>query len=62
MAGENDTWEFYKDKKGEWRWRRFATNGQNVGSSAEGYVSKADCKANAARAPYVEGKSKEKDA
>lgn len=61
MAGENDTWEFYKDKAGEWRWRRYATNGENVGASTEGYKNLADCKANAARAPYVEGQSKVKE-
>ena len=39
MAGENDVIEVYKDrsKKGEWRWRRIAPNGDNVGSSGEGY-------------------------
>ena len=47
--GENDKWEFYKDKAGEWRWRRTAPNGTIVGASSEGYRNKADCEANAAR-------------
>lgn len=49
MAGENDKWEIYTDKRGEFRWRRKASNGNIVGSSCEGYVKKADCKKNAQR-------------
>jgi len=49
MAGENDKWELYEDKKGEHRWRRTASNGNIVGSSCEGYTKKADCVANARR-------------
>ncbi len=48
----NDKWEFYKDKKNEWRWRRTATNGKIVGASAEGYKNKSDCIANAVRNGY----------
>lgn len=44
-----DTWEFYKDKAGKWRWRRQAANGKIVGSAAQGYVNKADCQDNAKR-------------
>jgi len=44
-----DTWEVYKDSKGEWRWRRTASNGRIVGDSSEGYVNKSDCIANAKR-------------
>ena len=51
MAGENDTFEVYKDKRGEFRWRRKATNGQIVGASSEGYKKKADCEANMNRGP-----------
>jgi len=51
--GTNDKWEFYKDTRGHWRWRRISkANGQIVGSSHEGYVNKADCIANARRAGY----------
>ena len=49
MAGENDKWEIYKDKRGEYRWRRRASNGNIVGSSCEGYVGRSSCKANAER-------------
>ena len=38
-----DTVEYYKDAKGEWRWRRKAPNGNIVGSSSEGYTSKQEC-------------------
>jgi uncharacterized protein YegP (UPF0339 family) len=52
MAGEDDTWEFYKDKKGEDRWRRRATNGNIVGAATEGYSSRSACTANAERHGY----------
>ncbi|MEO0999126.1 MAG: DUF1508 domain-containing protein [Pseudomonadota bacterium] len=48
----SDKWEFYQDKRGEWRWRRKASNGQVVGASSEGYKGKADAEANAARQGY----------
>ena len=38
-----DKWEFYKDAAHEWRWRRFAPNGQQVGASSEGYKNREDC-------------------
>ena len=47
--GKNDIWEVYEDKKGEYRWRRTATNKEIVGASSESYVKKADCEANADR-------------
>ena len=46
MAGENDKFEVYKDKRGEFRWRRKAANGQIVGAASEGYTKKKDCEAN----------------
>ncbi|QPH52434.1 YegP family protein [Pontivivens ytuae] len=46
MAGENDTFEVYQDKKGEYRWRRTASNGNIVGASSEGYSSKKACEEN----------------
>ena len=49
MAGKNDRWEIYKDKRGEFRWRRVATNGNIVGASCEGYRNKANAKSNAQR-------------
>lgn len=50
---DQDKWEFYKDNRGEWRWRRTASNGCIVGASSEGYVNKADCIANARRNGYT---------
>ena len=44
-----DKWEFYKDSKNEWRWKRIAPNGKIVGASTEGYKNKSDCEANARR-------------
>lgn len=44
-----DKWEIYKDARGEWRWRRTASNGEIVDSSPEGYVNKSGCIANARR-------------
>lgn len=49
MAGENDKWDFYEDKGGDWRWRRTATNGNIVGASTQGYSNKSDCEDNAKR-------------
>jgi uncharacterized protein YegP (UPF0339 family) len=47
-----DKWEFYKDAKGENRWKRTAINGEQVGASHEGYKNKSDCIANAKREGY----------
>lgn len=41
--------EIYKDKRGEFRWRRTASNGEIVGASSESYKAKKDCEANANR-------------
>jgi uncharacterized protein YegP (UPF0339 family) len=51
--GGRDKWEFYQDKKGEHRWKRTASNGENVGAACEGYSSASDCKANAKRNGYT---------
>lgn len=51
MAGENDKFEVYQDKRGEYRWRRKASNGRIVGASSEGYNKKSDCEANMNRGP-----------
>ena len=37
--------EIYKDKKGEFRWRLVASNGQSIASSGEGYKTKESAKA-----------------
>lgn len=36
--------ELYKDKKGEFRWRLIAPNGQVIANSGEGYKSKDSAK------------------
>jgi len=41
--------EYYRDKKGEWRWRRWSSNGRITGASSEGYSGRKDCEANATR-------------
>lgn len=48
-----DKWDFYKDSKNEWRWRRVASNGRIVGASAEGYSSRTNCLENARRNGYT---------
>ena len=35
----NDKVHVYKDRGGEWRWRRRAANGLNIAVSGEGYVN-----------------------
>jgi uncharacterized protein len=37
--------EVYKDKKGEWRWKFKASNGDILADSGEGYKNKSDCEA-----------------
>ena len=56
MAGENDKFEVYQDKRGEWRWRRKATNGQIVGASSEGYNARKGAEANMKRGPNPKDK------
>jgi uncharacterized protein YegP (UPF0339 family) len=56
MAGEKDKFEVYQDKRGEWRWRRTATNGNIVGAASEGYKAKSDCEANMNRGPNPKDK------
>lgn len=46
MTGESDSFELYQDRRGEWRWRRKASNGKIVGASCEGYKARADAEAN----------------
>lgn len=36
--------EVFKDKKGEFRWRLKASNGQIIADSGEGYTTMANCK------------------
>ncbi len=45
-----DRWEIYRDRRHEWRWTRKAAGSYRiVGASAEGYINKASCIANARR-------------
>ena len=37
------TYHYYKDKKGEWRWRLKAANGRILADSGEGYKNLSDC-------------------
>ncbi len=37
------TFEIYKDKAKQFRWRLRASNGKIIADSGEGYVAKADC-------------------
>ncbi len=53
LKGKKDNWEFYQDKKEEWRWRRKAINGEIVGAASEGYKAKKDCENNAIRHGYL---------
>ena len=38
------TYVYYKDAKGEWRWRLVAANGRIIADSGEGYKSEKECK------------------
>jgi uncharacterized protein YegP (UPF0339 family) len=57
------TYYYYKDAKGEWRWRLKASNGRIIADSGEGYKNESECKADidrvkgSAGAPVVEIKS-----
>jgi hypothetical protein len=62
------TFEVYKDKADEFRWRLKAGNGQNIGSSGQGYGQKSDCmhaidviKEGAAKAVVKEAMDSDKD-
>ena len=39
------TYYYYKDARGEWRWRLKASNGRILADSGEGYKSEQECKA-----------------
>lgn len=57
------TYYYYKDTKGEWRWRLKASNGRILADSGEGYTTEKECKADIDRvmrskdAPVIEMKS-----
>lgn len=37
------TYVYYKDAKGEWRWRLKASNGRIIADSGEGYTTEREC-------------------
>src|SRR6266550_3573904 len=37
------TYHYYKDSKGEWRWRLKAANGRIIADSGEGYKNEQEC-------------------
>jgi uncharacterized protein len=37
------TFELFKDRQGQFRWRLKASNGKIIADSGEGYVQKSDC-------------------
>ncbi len=43
---KTDKFELYEDKKGEYRWKVAASNGENIAASTEGYKKEADAQAN----------------
>jgi hypothetical protein len=62
-AKSNATFEVYKDKSNEFRWRLRTTNKQVIATSGDGYKSRQDClsgiesvKKNAPDAPVEEEK------
>lgn len=46
MTETEDRSTMYRDSEGEFRWRRVAANGEEVGASSEGYLDASDCRAN----------------
>lgn len=46
MPNAADGFEVYKDKRGEYRWRRTGPDGRIVGRSSESYAKRADAEAN----------------
>jgi len=46
-----DRWEFYKDRLGEWQWRKFEAN-KVVAVSANGFYSRQACLNNARQRGY----------
>ncbi len=46
-----DRWEFYKDRLGEWQWRKFEAN-KVVAVSADGFYSRQACVNNARQRGY----------
>jgi uncharacterized protein YegP (UPF0339 family) len=47
------TYHYYKDSKGEWRWRLKAANGRILADSGEGYTTEHECLAAIAKIDRV---------
>ena len=48
-----DDWTIYRDKAGEWRWRRTNPNGEIVAAASEGYVNYSECIFNATQSGFL---------
>lgn len=45
--------DYYQDRKKEWRWRLIASNGRIVAESGEGYKHKGSCTRMASRIVHI---------
>jgi uncharacterized protein YegP (UPF0339 family) len=54
------TTEIYKDKKGEFRWRRKDQGGSTIGASAKGFKTRGACQTNEKSAVIVGWKASQK--
>ena len=52
MIALSDRWQFYKDKLGQWQWRKFESN-KVVAVSSDGYFSRQACVNNARTRGYI---------
>lgn len=43
MPADSPWFETYTDARREWRWTLYATNGQAIAVSSEGYKRRVDC-------------------
>lgn len=43
------TYVYYKDAKGEWRWKLLSSNGRILADSGEGYTTERECLADIER-------------
>jgi hypothetical protein len=49
----SDRWQFYKDKQGQWQWRKFENN-RVVAVSSDGFTTRKLCMTDATRRGYHE--------